>query len=636
MLTVPAQIQALFKTDGINKNFRVHFPNGENADLTNADIISESVRFTESVCSKQVFQFGLSERSQIEFECVNVQNIYGMTIECGIEIDTTSLSAADISTIAGNPGDGVLVLEANSDIGYGFYRVPLGVFVVDNCPRSHGAMWRRQVTAYSNEYGQDLLLNKMLQTPNPFDTLKISQEAYTAMVEGDTSEFTESALTLTNMAYDNAAQGFYDSAGSIYYFDFNYSGMDTTKRIQTAYIPNMSYAMDFFKAEYTASDLDDYAALGANIAAAITAAGYDLTYNSQRVKVFDSNEAALKAHAPALFSPALFVQIYSSGSNVGHLTYNIPIVSDELNPVISPTNSGVTTLSQVGTGYLTYQFLTVTNVSGGVQFQLLKGTGMSVVGTYTVTTPAFTVSNVTAKKYTVTNTPSVYFYVKPTLTTAGYFLDYQRAVNGNSAADAMLNGYTYANALGVQKGTNALLELNAQFGRFGRSGQFERIRLDNSAPYAINTGEYSELWWDEYNISPVGRIDYQFGNGELSSSYNTGAGLSIYTMDQNDWMQKMTPDIVPAVAGQTPEQTISNTINTALASLFAPYVSAIAFTPADATITGLPYLEAGDCIGIDDGNGGTVETYILRRTMTGIQTLFDVIESSGGEIITGV
>ena len=124
MLTVPATIQTLFKTDSVRKNFRVHFPNGENADLTNSDIISGSVRFTESVCSKDVLQFGLAEASRIEFECFNVQNIYGMTIECGIEVDTSSLSAAQISAIQGNPGDGTLVLVGDSDIGYGFYRVP--------------------------------------------------------------------------------------------------------------------------------------------------------------------------------------------------------------------------------------------------------------------------------------------------------------------------------------------------------------------------------------------------------------------------------------------------------------------------------------------------------------------------------
>lgn len=155
MLTVPAQIQTLFKTDGIRKNFRVHFPNGENTDLTNSDIVQESVTFTESVCSRSNFQFGLSERSQIEFECVGVQNIYGITIECGIEIDTSSLSAADIAAIEADPGDGILVKAADSDIGFGFYRVPYGVFRVESCPRSHGAMWRRKVTAYSPAYSMN-------------------------------------------------------------------------------------------------------------------------------------------------------------------------------------------------------------------------------------------------------------------------------------------------------------------------------------------------------------------------------------------------------------------------------------------------------------------------------------------------
>lgn len=631
MLTIPDAIKTLFKTDGVNKNFRVHFPNGENADLTNADIISESVKFTESVCSKQVFQFGLSERSQIDFECVNVQNIYGMTIECGIEIDTSSLTAAQIGEIQSAPGDGTLVLENDSDIGWGYYHVPYGVFIVEKCPRSHGAMYRRQVTAYSNEYAKAERLNTFLETPNPFETLKISQEAFNALTTGDYSEFTETAVPVTaDFTVDIGAQGFYDSSGNIYYLDFAYSGQDTTKRLWKTYAPNLSAAMDFFNAEYTVSDMDAYEALGVNIATALTNAGRDLTYNSKREKVYDTNEDALRAHAPFLFYPCLSVQVYASGSNAGHITYNIPLKSGETVPVISPTNQGITTTSQIGTSYFTYTFDVISKMNGSVQFQLQRSTSYTVVGTYTVTSPAFTTTNVSAKKYTVTNTPSVYFWLKPTLTTAGYFLDYQR-----NTADALINGYTYSNALGAKSGTDALLEINAQFGRFGRNGTFEKIRLDNTQPESVTASEYSELWWDEYDISPVGRVDYKFGGGQYSSSYVTGSGLSVYTMDDNEWMDKLSPDIVPAAENQTAEQTISNTIATALGLYFAPYVDAITFTPSDLSMVGLPYLEAGDCIEIDNGGGGTVTTYILRRTLTGIQTLFDDIESSGGEIITG-
>lgn len=148
MLNIPASVKTLFKTDGTRKNFRVHFPNGEFSDITNENIVREAVRFTESMCSQSTFRFGLSEASVIEFETVGIGNMYGCKIECAYEIDTSSLSAADISSIQSNPGDGTLVLAASSDLGYGFYRVPLGVFRVESCPRNHEAMTHRQVTAY--------------------------------------------------------------------------------------------------------------------------------------------------------------------------------------------------------------------------------------------------------------------------------------------------------------------------------------------------------------------------------------------------------------------------------------------------------------------------------------------------------
>ena len=161
MLNIPESIKTLFKTDGVFKNFRVHFPNGEHADLTNSDIVSESVKFTESVCKKEVFQFGLAERPSIEFEAVNIPNIYGVRIECGIEIDISSLTAQQIADIQSGSYDGTLVLEADSDIGFGYYRIPYGIFIVESCPRSHGAMWRRKITAYGKS-PQNISLSSFL------------------------------------------------------------------------------------------------------------------------------------------------------------------------------------------------------------------------------------------------------------------------------------------------------------------------------------------------------------------------------------------------------------------------------------------------------------------------------------------
>lgn len=113
MLNVPNSIKALYQTDGVRKNFRVHFPNGEFSDITNSNVVQESVKFTESLCSQSTFKFGLAEASVLEFETVGVGNMFGMTIEASMEIDTSSLSAADISAIQADEGDGSLVLAAD-------------------------------------------------------------------------------------------------------------------------------------------------------------------------------------------------------------------------------------------------------------------------------------------------------------------------------------------------------------------------------------------------------------------------------------------------------------------------------------------------------------------------------------------
>lgn len=89
MLNIPEEVRELLTKGSVKKNFRVHFPNGERADITNANVISESVTLTESLCSQNSLVFGLCESPQIEFETFGVGNIRGNTIECSMEVDVT-------------------------------------------------------------------------------------------------------------------------------------------------------------------------------------------------------------------------------------------------------------------------------------------------------------------------------------------------------------------------------------------------------------------------------------------------------------------------------------------------------------------------------------------------------------------
>lgn len=131
MLSIPAAIEQLIKADGTRKNFRVHFPDGDLPDLTNADIVVESVKFTEDVCSGERFRFGSADASTIEFEMVGIPNIIGKTIICVMEYAVP----AALQSLYGT-----------------WYGIPYGVFTVDSCPRDHKAMTHRKVTAYSQRF----------------------------------------------------------------------------------------------------------------------------------------------------------------------------------------------------------------------------------------------------------------------------------------------------------------------------------------------------------------------------------------------------------------------------------------------------------------------------------------------------
>lgn len=134
MLNIPDEIKQLLKNDNTRKNFRVHFPNGERADITNENIVEESVSLTESICSEEKFKFGLCESPVLEFETFGVGKIKGYTIEASLEIYCPE-------TVEG--------AVYRQDLNAYVYPVPYGVFVVDSCKKQADMNYRR-IIAYSD------------------------------------------------------------------------------------------------------------------------------------------------------------------------------------------------------------------------------------------------------------------------------------------------------------------------------------------------------------------------------------------------------------------------------------------------------------------------------------------------------
>lgn len=136
MLNIPEEIKELYKQDSISKNFRVHFVNGEYRDLVNADFVSESVIFTESVSSSSKLKFGDADKSSIEFKMYFNNNIKNTYIYCCNEIDISSLSTELISEYG----------KTSDDVPYPYYSVPYGYFLVTSCKVSNSGIW--SVVAY--------------------------------------------------------------------------------------------------------------------------------------------------------------------------------------------------------------------------------------------------------------------------------------------------------------------------------------------------------------------------------------------------------------------------------------------------------------------------------------------------------
>ena len=91
MINIDYNLRERFKDDSVHKVFRISFPNGEYPDLVNDQIVSETVSFTESLCSQNQLKLGLCEANQLTFECADIGNINGAIIEAFIEIEPENM-----------------------------------------------------------------------------------------------------------------------------------------------------------------------------------------------------------------------------------------------------------------------------------------------------------------------------------------------------------------------------------------------------------------------------------------------------------------------------------------------------------------------------------------------------------------
>jgi len=615
MLNIPDEVKALFSSDTVKKNFHVRFPNGEYTDLNNENLISESVNFTESLCSQQYFKFGLAEASQIEFTAVGIPNVRGAYIEAAIEIDCTRLGAAWASDNPVDPTLDFLTPQTCEYQGKIFYRVPYGLFKVDTCPRDKGAMFQRKITAYS----EGIQNNKDNALP-PFEYNKLNQllpydSKYTpnalylffAMLgtkrDVETAGWTKTSISRlenprdyfrTTVDFNGGGYGNLDLSFIEEIFDT--SVWDGTKRLKDNSLLYVEAAED---PDAVYSDLVDeivsHLETDFDIDWEATLADAQLATIREFVErdLIGANELAYKN-----FVAPHYDLVYGAGGSAQIAVRN-DMDGSMLNCLYYPYYG-----SETGQ----YFYGNIRHRTGGF---ILSANGIDVNLDTTVSS-----LNVYRYKFTGSNPfLGVNFSFKSTL---------KKSMISFPSQTKKVQCYGFSNAFSAYDIDIGMLELFGRFlkpNRYGYQAFFQMAENPTAIP--VPTSDWAEFWWDETPIDAIGQVKVIYtdteNNEQQQQTFTIGDGNSIYTIENNEALKASEMDM--------------DTMQDILDTFFAPNASVVNFTPVELSMRGLPYLESGDYIELTAEDGETIETYILSQTISGIQHLEASITSTNGELL---
>lgn len=180
--------------------------------------------------------------------------------------------------------------------------------------------------------------------------------------------------------------------------------------------------------------------------------------------------------------------------------------------------------------------------------------------------------------------------------------------------DAMVVENTIdVNSLSGAEVVKAICEINGVFGHINREGLFEYITLGNQSVYDISTSMYSKFEHEEYQVQTIDKLQIREESGDIGVV--VGSGSNDYIIEDNFLVYgKSSADL------------------TTIATNILGVIDNISFVPCRIDCIGNPCVEVGDYISITKRNEETVYTYVLQRSMKGIQSLKDGYVANGDEV----
>lgn len=185
---------------------------------------------------------------------------------------------------------------------------------------------------------------------------------------------------------------------------------------------------------------------------------------------------------------------------------------------------------------------------------------------------------------------------------------------------------------------SAVYELEASFGRIDReTHNIENIPLPENALYPsedlfpsedlypsencdiVDRSLYKTAQFSDRYVKPFGKIEYEYKTLDDEGKEILEKGTHVIDASNENTYEMMDNWVLHNTV-QTKEQV------EALVENMAQKIPSYEYCPAKIEAKGLPYLEAGDAISVY-GRKDAFDTIIMRRTLSGIQSLTDVYES---------
>lgn len=183
----------------------------------------------------------------------------------------------------------------------------------------------------------------------------------------------------------------------------------------------------------------------------------------------------------------------------------------------------------------------------------------------------------------------------------------------------------------------AICEINGCFGHINRSGKFEYIILKEiisglyprndlfpaddifpaeSTTMKINKSHYKKIRYEDYICKNVERLQIRQEENDVGAVYPDGD----MKPEENDYIVEDNFLVYGKGAGELKE----------IAKRLYEVIKAVHYRPFDATVVGNPCFEVGEPIRFHT-NIEIIESYILQRTIKGIQVLNDSLSAEGNE-----